>query len=345
MLSGSKMRQSYIAVLAMALLLLLSGCNKAPQGAQQYHLQGSTMGTYYSVKFYTDTPPVLAELQQQLDKELELINDLMSTYRPDSELMRFNALTSTEPQQLSAQTTEVVAEAIRIGQQTAGILDITVGPLVELWGFGAAGRIERAPTAEQIDAITPYVGIDKLQLTGAGLSKLDPRVALDLSTIAKGYGVDRLADILLSHGISQFLVDIGGDMRIGAAKPDGHWRLAIEKPISSGRAVQRILNLEHISLATSGDYRNYFEQDGVRFSHLIDPRTAQPIQHRTVSSTVLHPNAMTADAYATTLNVMATDEALAFAEQHGIAVLIIEKTADGFVERLSSAFTPFISEH
>lgn len=339
------MKQCYTLVFGLVMVLLLSSCAEAPQYAQQHHLQGKTMGTYYSVKFYTDNTPDLNALQRLFDAELELINDLMSTYRPDSELMRFNALASTEPQQLSAQTIQVIAEAMRIGQQTNGILDITVGPLVELWGFGAAGRIERAPTSEQIDAITPYVGINKLLLTEAGLHKLDSRVALDLSTIAKGYGVDRLAEILLSHGISQFLVDIGGDMRVGAAKPDGLWRLAIEKPVATDRAVQRIIVLENIALATSGDYRNYFEQDGVRFSHLIDPRTAQPIQHKTVSSTVLHPSAMTADAYATTLNVMAADEALAFAEQHGLAVLIIEKTADGFVERFSSAFTPYITDN
>lgn len=339
------MKQSYTLVLALFMALLLSSCTEPPQSAQQHHLQGKTMGTYYSVKFYADNTPDLTALQQQLDEELELINDLMSTYRPDSELMRFNSQHSTDVVPLSPQTTKVIAEAIRVGLKSGGILDITVGPLVELWGFGAAGRIERAPTAEQIAAITPYVGIDKLELTEAGLRKLDSRVALDLSTIAKGYGVDRLAEILLSQGISQFLVDIGGDMRVGAAKPDGLWRLAIEKPVAAGRAVQRIIVLENISLATSGDYRNYFEQDGVRFSHLIDPRSGQPIQHKTVSSTVLHPDAITADAYATTLNVMAADEAMAFAEQYNIAVFIVEKTADGFVERFSTAFTPYITDN
>lgn len=339
------MKSFFNLALSIIVAVLLSSCAEAPQTEQQFQLQGNTMGTFYSVKFYIDGTPNLNLLQQQIDQELELINDLMSTYRPESELMRFNALQSTDAVLLSAQTTEVIAEAIRVGQQSAGILDITVGPLVELWGFGAAGRVERAPTAEQIAAVTDFVGINKLELTEAGLRKLDPRVALDLSTIAKGYGVDRLAEILISHGISQFLVDIGGDMRVGNAKPDGLWRLAIEKPITTARAVQRILLLDNISLATSGDYRNYFEQDGVRLSHLLDPRTGNPIQHKTVSSTVLHPNAITADAYATTLNVMTGDEAIAFADRHNIAVLIIEKTADGFSERTSNAFTPFLIEH
>lgn len=329
-------------LLLLLLLLLVVGCQPVQQ-AKEYQLQGKTMGTYYVVKFYSEQQPDLTALQQELDTELELINDLMSTYRPESELMRFNRQQTSEPVTLTPQTAKVIAEALRIGQQSGGILDITVGPLVELWGFGAQGRITHAPDDAQQEAVRAYVGIDKIVLDGLALRKLEPRVAIDLSTIAKGYGVNRLAEILLAHGYQSFMVDIGGDMRVGAAKPSGLWKIAVEKPVSTERSVQRILALENMALATSGDYRNYFEEDGVRYSHLIDPRTGAPIQHKTVSSTVLHPDAMTADGYATTLNVLPADEALAFANEHQLAVLLIVKTDQGFEERYSEAFIPFLN--
>ncbi|GGW65049.1 FAD:protein FMN transferase [Alishewanella tabrizica] len=324
-------------------VLLLSACQPTHH-AQEYQIEGKTMGTYYIVKFYAEQQPELTALQHLLDTELELINDLMSTYRPESELMRFNRQLTTESFQLSPQTASVIAEALRIGEQSGGILDVTVGPLVELWGFGAQGRITHAPESSALVAIRDYVGIDKLTLNENVLRKHEPRVAVDLSTIAKGYGVDRLAEILLAEGYTQFMVDIGGDMRVGGEKPTGPWKIAVEKPVSQARAVQRILAVENMSLATSGDYRNYFEENGIRYSHLIDPRTGMPIQHRTVSSTVLHPAAMTADAYATTLNVLPVDEALAFANTHQIAVLLIVKTDQGFEERYSDAFRPYLLE-
>lgn len=333
----------YWTISCCALFLLLLTACQPKSSWQEYQLQGSTMGTYYTVKFYAEQKPDLIKLQQIVDTELELINDLMSTYRPQSELMRFNTQLSTEPMQISPQTAKVIAEAIRVGQQSAGILDVTVGPLVELWGFGARGRITHAPSQAELDAIRSVVGIEKLQLDGLQLAKSDARVAVDLSTIAKGYGVDRLAEIMLEYGFNRFMIDIGGDMRVGEAKPNGLWRIAIEKPINSTRTVQRILSLENIALATSGDYRNYFEEDGIRFSHLIDPRSGHPIRHKTVSSTVLHPDAITADAYATTLNILPLEEALAFAEQHQIAVLLIVNSEQGFTEHYSSAFKPFIN--
>lgn len=339
---GLLVRKCLVLTPVFLLLLLLSACQPA-QTAREYELQGKTMGTYYVVKFYADQQPDLAALQQELDTELELINDLMSTYRPESELMRFNLQQTTEPVTLTEQTATVIAEAIRIGEQSAGVLDITVGPLTELWGFGAQGRVIRAPEPEQLNAVRQYVGLDKIELNGLSLRKTDARVAIDLSTIAKGYGVDRLAEILLSHGYERFMVDIGGDMRLGAVKPTGPWKIAVEKPVSHERSVQRIIALNDLAIATSGDYRNYFEENGIRYSHLLDPHTGHPIQHKTVSSTVIHPAAISADGYATTLNVLPAEEALAFANKHAIALLLVVKTEQGFEERYSDAFKPFLT--
>lgn len=328
----------------VAICLWLSACSPATTLPQEQELYGSTMGTTYSVKFFSQLPVDNQVLQQQLDQELELINDLMSTYRPSSELMQFNQQQTTVPFTISEQTAKVIAEAIRIGRQTNGVLDITVGPLVELWGFGASGRITERPDVQTLSAINDYVGIDKVSLSGNQLVKNDARLALDLSTIAKGYGVDRLAEILEAKGITDYMVDIGGEMRVSGSKPDRAWRVAIEKPVTGNRAVQRIITPGDMAIATSGDYRNYFEQDGIRYSHLIDPRTAEPIHHRTVSSTVIHPSSMTADAYATALHIMNADEALQFANQYQLAVLLIVKTDEGFTELVSDAFQPFLAD-
>lgn len=331
--------------LATIVLAVLVSCTPAKPANQQYQLDGNTMGTYYVVKFYSDTAPDLTELKQRIDTELEQVNDLMSTYRPESELMRFNRHTDSSAFAISAQTRTVIAEALRIAEQTGGVLDVTVGPLVELWGFGARGRIEQAPDDAVIAQTRAWVGYNKLDLTEAGLSKDIAQLAVDLSPIAKGYGVDQVAAVLEQQGITDYLVEIGGEMRLKGVKAEKQpWKIAIEKPVSAERAVQRILLPGDMGVATSGDYRNYFEEEGVRYSHLLDPRTGKPITNRTVSVTVLHPSCMTADGYATALNVMTAQEALAFAEQHQLAVLIVIKTDEGFNELTSSAMLPYLAE-
>lgn len=328
-----------------ALLIFVISCSPSSVPTQQVQLNGNTMGTYYVVKFYADSAPDQKVLQQAIDNELELVNDLMSTYRPESELMRFNRHSADSSFTLSEQTAVVIAEALRLAKQTDGVLDITVGPLVELWGFGARGKVEHAPSDEDIAASRAVVGFEKLNLQGLQLQKEVDDLAVDLSTIAKGYGVDQVAAILEQHQIQNYLVEIGGEMRLKGKKPDGQpWKIAIEKPVTTERAVQRILQTGDMGVATSGDYRNYFEEQGIRYSHLIDPRTGKPIQHRTVSVTVLHPSCMTADGYATALNVMQSDEALSFANRYNIAALIVVKTDDGFTELASDAFKPFLTE-
>lgn len=330
--------------LALTTLAFLISCSPAQPATELHQLQGKTMGTYYVIKFYSAQAIDDEQLQQQIDTELELVNDLMSTYRPQSELMRFNHQQSSDVFPLTPQTRAVITEAIRLGHQTNGVLDVTVGPLVELWGFGAQGRIEHAPDEQQINDIRRYIGIDKLQLTDGGLSKTVPQLAVDLSTIAKGYGVDQVASILEQAGINNYLVEIGGEMRLKGSKPDQQWRIAVEKPVSGERAVQRVLIPGDMGVATSGDYRNYFEEEGIRYSHLINPHTGRPIQNRIVSTTVLHPSCMTADGYATALNVMDEDTAIAFANEHHIAALLVVKTDDGFKELSSEAFKPYLTE-
>ena len=326
-------------------IFVLCGCGAAKPANEQVQLNGNTMGTYYVVKYYADTAVASTEVQRQIDTELELVNDLMSTYRPESELMRFNRHDAGTAFALSEQTRTVVAEALRLAKETQGVLDVTVGPLVELWGFGAHGRIEHAPADADIASTRRVVGYEKLQLTAEGLSKSVPALAVDLSTIAKGYGVDKVAEILEQNGITNYLVEIGGEMRLKGQKQGGQpWKIAIEKPVDVERSVQRIVQPGDMGVATSGDYRNYFEENGIRYSHLIDPRSGKPIQHHTVSVTVLHPSCMTADGYSTALNVMTSEEAIAFANRYNIAALLVVKTEDGFTELASDAFKPYLTE-
>lgn len=304
---------------------------------------GKTMGTSYSVKFVSADPAHDPEqIKQHVDGLLAQINAQMSTYDPNSELSRFNESDQTTPYVVSRNLEVVVNRALEIARETDGVLDVTVGPLVNLWGFGPQARPTTVPSADALAAIREYVGYELLQVSNHQLTKAHPDVYVDLSTIAKGYGVDRVARVLEQLDIHHYLVEIGGELRLKGSKPnDEPWRVAIEKPISGERSVQEILEPGNMALATSGDYRNFYVEDGVRYSHIIDPRTGMPIQHHLVSVTVLAPTCMDADAYATALTVMGPDAALAFAEQKQLPVLLVVREGEQFVERASSWMEPY----
>ena len=217
---------------------------------------------------------------------------------------------------------------MRLGELSDGVLDVTVGPLVNLWGFGPTMRPESIPSQQDVDAVRAYTGLDKLTVVKDGLVKAHPQLYVDLSTIAKGYGVDVVAELLEEQGVESYLVEIGGEMRVKGDKGNGsEWLIAIEKPVSDARAVQKIISIGDNAIATSGDYRNYYEQDGVRYSHLIDPRTGKPIQHNTVSVTVIHPSSMTADGMATAFNVMGWESAIALCLLLNAKVIVLWNTA------------------
>ena len=304
------------------------------------------MGTTYNVKFVPIDGVDKNTLSKQIDQLLLDINLLMSTYIEDSELSRFNQWESIEPFPMSAQTIRVLNEAKRLGAMSAGSLDVTVGPLVNLWGFGPQARPEKVPTDDFIRATQKQIGLDKLTIGPSWVSKAQPTLYIDLSTIAKGYAVDQIAELLQTYKITNFLVEIGGEMRLAGIKISGApWKIAIEKPETKQRTIQRIISVGDNAVATSGDYRNYYEHDGVRYSHLINPTTGYPIKHNLVSVTVVHASSMTADGLATALNVMGKEKALELAETYDIAVLLITKEKDGFTEYTSSKFEQFVIVH
>ncbi|CZF77370.1 Thiamine biosynthesis lipoprotein ApbE precursor [Grimontia celer] len=328
--------------LIISALLFLSGCEQAPQ---QTHITGSTMGTYYSVKYLADgNAPASNDIEAEIDARLELVNDQMSTYRKDSELSLFNQQTGSEPFTVSKDTAKVVVEAIRLNTLSDGALDVTVGPLVNLWGFGPEGRPDRVPTDEQIAERRAMTGIEFLSVDGNNLIKTNPGLYVDLSSIAKGFGVDVVANYLASLGIDNYLVEIGGELQLKGKNAEGQpWRIAIEKPTSEQQTVQEIIAPGDMAIATSGDYRNYFEENGVRYSHTINPATAKPINHRLVSVTVLDKSCMTADGLSTAFMVMGPDAALALANQENIPAFFIVKTDNGFNEVASDAFKPYLT--
>jgi thiamine biosynthesis lipoprotein len=332
-----------MTTVALSATLLLTGC-----GPEQVNLDGKTMGTSYSIRYVTgDDTPSAGKIQAEIDKRLELVNDQMSTYRPGSELSRFNASRAVDkPFPVSAATTEVVLEALRINRVTDGALDVTVGPLVNLWGFGPEGRPDKVPSAAELERRRAWTGIDKLSVQGNALVKSIPELYVDLSSIAKGYGVDVIAQYLQSQQVKNYMVDIGGEVRTrghnGEKKP---WRIAIERPTAGmEQKAQLVIQPGEMSIATSGDYRNYFEQDGVRYSHTIDPVTGKPIHHHLVSVTVLSPTCMAADGLSTGLNVLGPERGMALANLMGIPVFMIVKTAKGFEERYSEAFKPYLNK-
>ncbi|NAW87577.1 FAD:protein FMN transferase ApbE [Photobacterium halotolerans] len=332
------------AAMLLVMTLVVSGCSEQ---RQLIHLTGSTMGTYYSIKLIEQEGlPSEVALQKEIDRRLERVNDQMSTYREDSELSQFNQHRSSEPFAVSADTATVVQEAIRLSKLTDGALDVTVGPLVNLWSFGPEARPDVVPTDEELNARRQEVGIEHLKVQGNALVKDLPGLYVDLSSIAKGYGVDVVADYIASLGVNDYLVEIGGEIRLKGKNLEGvPWRIAIEKPTEDGsRSIQEVVEPGEMAVATSGDYRNYFEENGVRYSHLINPITGKPITNHVVSVTVMHPKCMTADALATAFSVMGEEKAIALANQENWPVLLIVSTDEGFKEYASDAFTTYMQK-
>jgi thiamine biosynthesis lipoprotein len=299
-----------------------------PEPRPYFEFSGRTMGTTYSVKVASEDldGDTKATLAREIESQLELVNSAMSTYLADSELSRFNQHHSTKPFAFSKETMEVFRVASEVSAMTGGAFDITVSPLVAAWGFGATDRPPRPPNEETRRDLEQRVGYKKLaiDLARGTVAKRDPRVECDLSAIAKGYGVDRVARALEALGHANYLVEVGGELRGKGKKLNGLvWRVGIERPDAIERTSQEIVVLSDISLATSGDYRNYYEVEGRRISHTIDPRAGRPIEHHLASVSVLHTEAVWADALATSLNVMGPVDGLAWAEAKGIPALFV----------------------
>nr|WP_232358341.1 FAD:protein FMN transferase [Paraneptunicella aestuarii] len=325
-------------------VVVLQGCTQ--NEVQRVSLQGKTMGTTYHISYLpSDLSPSPENVQAEIDARLVEVNQVASTYISDSELSLLNQYPADLVYPVSDDLRLLLKESINLAQLTGGALDVTVGPLVNLWGFGPDKKPVKAPSPELISETKQRTGIDKIQLTEQGVVKSRDDIYVDLSTIAKGFGVDEVADVLESHNIHNYLVEIGGELRVkGKKEQEQDWRVAIEKPVSMEQSVQKIIMPHDNAVATSGDYRNYYEFDGIRYSHIIEPDTGKPIAHKLVSVTVVHPLCMIADGLATGFMVLGSEKGMALANREGLAALFIEKMPDGsFKESYSNAMTPFLN--
>lgn len=327
----------------LCLLAVLAGCGPESAAPPTAEIQGLAMGTSWSVKVAA-APPARErrELGEWIAARIEDIEQSMSTYRADSELSLFNAYADNDWYAVSDELCQVVDTALAISRRTDGAFDVTVGPLVELWGFGPGEPVAAPPDLIQIEAAKRNVGYEKLaaDCTRPALRKSVAGLHVDLSGIAKGYAVDAVATLLDARGIGDYLVEIGGDLRARGRNGSGEaWSIGIESPDRSARRVQRIVHLPDLAMASSGDYRNYFEHDGVYYSHTIDPRTGMPVQHALAEVSVVSATAMDADAWATALLVLGTADGHRLADELGLAVLYQERGPDGTIhEQASTAF-------
>lgn len=316
---------------------------QAPATAPQAHVfEGPTMGTTWRVTVLAEGGADPSAVPTTIAAELAEIDRQMSNWRDDAVLMAFGAHRSADPFPAPKMLLEVLDLARQVSEASGGAFDVTVAPLVDAWGFGRVPR-DRPPTDAELADLRARVGWSRLHidLSSGTLRKDQPDLVLNVSAIAPGYAADVLSDRLVALGFPRHLVDVGGEFRARGDGPSGPWRLGIERPDGTlaARTVQEVVPLRDGALATSGDYRNYREQDGVRISHTIDPRSGRPIAHRLASVSVIHRTAALADAWATALNVLGPDEGLALAEREGLAALFLVRDEGGFVPRPTTAFT------
>lgn len=337
-------------LLCSLLLLIVSGCSEPdPELDTPVRLEGEIFGTFYQVSIADSVTRSQAEaLEEGLGEELEDVDRAMSTYRDDSELMAFNSAPVGEWQDLSSELIEMLRISEAVAEASGGAFDVTVGGLVNLWSFGPEARPQEVPDAEALETRLAETGHDKLEVDAdKHRARRLGNIFVDLSGVAKGHGTDRVAAYLDRQGIDHYLVNIGGELSAKGYRDgeDDLWRVGVEVPDSNQQQVaQHVLPLHDMSVATSGDYRNYFEQDGQRFSHTIDPRDGYPIRHDLVSVSVLHPTNAWADAWATALLVLGPEEALRMAREQQLKILTLVRDGESWASGVSPDFVAYFGE-
>jgi len=334
------MASFFIVVLA----LLAASCSS--QNEEPHFFSGQIMGTTYQVTVVADGAPLSDDLGESIKAVLVDIDGKMSTYKPESELSRLNRAPLDEPLSVSAELMDVLALAMDIHRDSNGAFDPSVGPLVDLWGFGPSIHEDRVPSADGIAERLASLGFATLELARESSTVTKHKdISIDLSAIAKGYAADKVGELLRAQGLTNYMVEVGGEMALSGHNSRGTpWRIAVERPAAGLREIQEVVLVSDAGLATSGDYRNYFEKNGKRYSHTIDPRTGYPIDHRLASITVVASSSALADALATALMVKGEEEALRYAQEREIAIMTLSKRDDTFIERFSPAFEPYLKE-
>lgn len=336
--------------LSSILLLLVAGCGQQddPELDSPLSLEGPIFGSFYQV---TIADPLTRDRAEALEEGfvavLEEVDAAMSIYRDDSELMDFNRTPVGEWLSLSDELFDVLAISQRVAQDSGGAFDTTIGGLVNLWSFGSEARPREIPTAAELAERREEIGHDKLELdANETRARRLGDVFVDLGGVAKGYGTDRVADYLDKQGIDHYLINLGGDLIVKGYRDEERnpWRIGIEVPDGSRQVAHHTLPLHDISVATSGDYRNYFEEDGKRYSHTIDPRSGYPVEHALASVTVLHPSNAWADAWATAMMVLGPEESMQLAREYDLKALVLVRDDDAWSTLVSPAFVDHFDE-
>ncbi|WP_218811385.1 FAD:protein FMN transferase ApbE [Klebsiella quasipneumoniae] len=345
------MDMTFFRAALLGACVLFSGCDSAPTPATPAStatvLDGKTMGTFWRVSVIGVDEAKAQALRAKVQAQLDADDRLLSTWKNDSALMRFNHAATTRPWPVSEAMADIVTLSLRIGAKTHGAMDITVGPLVNLWGFGPDKQPVATPDAQAIAAAKARTGLQHLQVINQSgrqfLQKDIPDLFVDLSTVGEGYAADHLARLMEQEGISRYLVSVGGALVSRGMNGEGKpWRVAIQKPTDRENAVQAIVDINGHGISTSGSYRNYYELDGKRISHVIDPQTGQPITHKLVSVTVIAPTALEADGWDTGLMVLGPEKAQQVVREQGLAVYMIVKEREGFKTWMSPQFRTFL---
>jgi len=336
--------------LLLGLVISVAGCSESDRPLEPpVRFEGNIFGTFYQVTIMDPlTQGESLELEAGFKAELESVDQAMSTYRDDSELIAFNEAPLEEWQPLSNELIEVLAISQSVAEASHGAFDITVGDLVNLWSFGPGARPEEVPADDILAERLTQVGFDAVEVDTQNMQARRTRdVFVDLSGVAKGHATDRVAAYLNQQGIEHYLVNLGGDLIARGVRDEDEqtpWRIGIEVPEDGQQRAQHIIPLESMSVATSGDYRNYFEVDGQRFSHTIDPRTGRPVTHQLASVSVFHPSNAWADAWATALLVVGEQEAMQLAVQNNLKVLLLVRDGEQWRSIASPEFGNYFGE-
>lgn len=339
------LKKLQLLLLIISCFLLLASCDTEPDGPQ---ILGQTMGTTYSIQWSDQSLPVSSKgLKALIEQRLEHINSLMSTYIDDSQLSQFNQSRENGWHAVDLELAQLVKEALRISELSNGAFDITVGPLVNLWGFGPNHVNFSFPTETEIQIALRSTGYQHLdvRLDPPALNKKLPDLYVDLSAIAKGYAVDSVAELLKEHQIKNFMVEIGGEVKGQGIAPHGNpWRIGIETPSVQRGNIEQIISLADMGVATSGDYRNFIEHEGQRYSHTIDPRNGYPVKHNLGSVTVLNASTATADAWTTTFMVLGPEQSLQLAKANALSGVLITRQGTNYVSTVFGEMPAYLAK-
>lgn len=332
------------ACLVSTLVLALSGCESNAERVEV--LSGPTMGSTFTIKYvYNAATPAADAVGVEVQSILDEVDRQMSTYRLDSDIARFNQSPVNTCMQMPQPVLDLAQYGYDLSSLSDGAFDLTLGPLLDLWGFGPQARGKRVPSADEIAAAKAQTGYKHIRVVNDQLCK-DADVKVEFNSIAAGYTVDRISERFAQLNIDSYMIEVTGELIAKGLKPDGSpWRIALEQPLGDGqRVIQRVLEIDGYGLNTSGDYRNYFEENGVRFSHTIDPQVGAPISHKLASVTIVDRSTLHADGLGTLLLVLGPERGLDFAEEHKIAAFFVMHDGEGFAVQVSSEFSRIFPE-